>query len=157
MIPPKKTSMEGEDVLNVPPHAWGPKYWFFLHSLAAAYPEKPTAVYRHKVYECIQNMPLFLPHAESAALFARLLEVYPLSAYLSSREHLMLWMHFIHNRVNAHLGKPEITFADALVRYQEETLRPAAPTAHEDRVWKQHMLYLVATLGLTACIIAYRR
>ena len=43
------------------PTVWGPHYWFFLHTIAMAYPIRPNDVTKKKHYELIQNMPLFIP------------------------------------------------------------------------------------------------
>jgi len=41
------------------------------------------------------------------------------SPYLDSRESLSKWVHFIHNKINSYLGKPELTYYDALNKYYE--------------------------------------
>jgi len=39
--------------------------------------------------------------------------------YLDSRESFIKWVHFIHNKINIYLGKPEITYYDAMNKYYE--------------------------------------
>ena len=33
------------------PTIWGPKYWFFLHTVAMTYPHRPNDVSKRKYYE----------------------------------------------------------------------------------------------------------
>jgi hypothetical protein len=99
------------------PDVWGPHYWFFLHSIAYSYPESPNAVTKRKYYDLIQNFPLFIPVSEMGDKFSRLLDKYPVSPYLSSRESIIRWVHFIHNKVNGSIGHPEITYMESVDEY----------------------------------------
>ncbi len=101
------------------PSVWGPHYWFFLHTVAESYPETPNAVAKRKYYDLIQNMPLFIPIPEIGNKFSELLDKYPVSPYLDSRESFVKWMHFIHNKVNHHLGKLELSLPQALEKYRD--------------------------------------
>lgn len=94
------------------PHVWGPHYWFFLHTVAHTYPLVPNAVTKRKYYDLIQNMPLFLPDPEMGNRFSTLLDLYPVSPYLDSRDSFIRWVHFIHNKVNVALGEEELPLQD---------------------------------------------
>ena len=82
------------------PKVFGPHYWFFLHTIALNYPIYPNAVTKKKYYDFIQNLPLFIPIEKHATDFSKLLDEYPLTPYLDSRESFVRWMHFIHNKIN---------------------------------------------------------
>ena len=99
------------------PKIWGPHYWFFLHTLASTYPHTPNEVVRKEYYDFIQNLPLFLPIAEIGNEFSRLIDLYPVTPYLDSRQSFMKWMHFIHNRVNEKIKKPTVNYNDFLEQY----------------------------------------
>ena len=101
------------------PNVWGPHFWFFLQTIAMNYPLHPNAITKRKYYELIQNLPLFIPLPEIGNKFARLLDQYPITPYLSSRLSFMKWVHFIHNKINYGLGKPEIEFYEGLESYYE--------------------------------------
>ena len=96
---------------------WGPHFWFFLHTTALAYPEHPNAIVKKKYFNLIQNLPTFLPNKRMGKQFAKKLNEFPVSPYLSSRPSLMKWVHFMHNKINRNLGKPEITFFKSLEVY----------------------------------------
>jgi hypothetical protein len=100
------------------PEVWGPHYWFFLNTLAHSYPENPNSVTKRKYYDFITNLPLFIPDSTIGDQFARLLDKYPVSPYLDSRDSFLHWVHFIHNKVNVLLGKEEISYLASLEKYR---------------------------------------
>jgi len=99
------------------PSVWGPHYWFFLMTIALSYPDTPTAVTKRKYYDFIQNIPIFIPNFEIGNKFSHLLDKYPVSPYLDNRESFVKWIHFIHNKINEILGKPEISYDEAIASY----------------------------------------
>ena len=104
-------------VLN--PKVWGPHYWFVLHTIANTYPLSPNDVTKKKYYDFIQNLPLFIPVPDIGNTFSRYLDRYPVTPYLDSRESMIKWVHFIHNKINIYLGKPEVTYYDAMDKYYD--------------------------------------
>jgi hypothetical protein len=104
--------------MNFEPDVWGPHYWFFLHTIAHSYPESPNAVTKRKYYDLIQNMPLFIPVSEIGNKFSNLLDKYPVTPYLDSRESFIRWVHFIHNKVNVSIGKEEVSFLKSIDIYK---------------------------------------
>jgi|UniRef100_A0A6C0JD08 hypothetical protein len=102
------------------PATWGPHYWFTLMTIALTYPEHPNNTTKKKYYDFIQNLPLFLPDADISNTFASLLNKYPVSPYLDSRESFVRWIHFIHNQVNSILNKPQLSMQRALQDYYLE-------------------------------------
>jgi hypothetical protein len=99
---------------------WGPHYWFFLHTVTLSYPLHPNETTKRKYYDLIQNMPLFIPDPEIANYFCELLDRHPVQPYLDKRDSFVRWMIFMHNHVNAKLGKDELSFQDAMDLYYEK-------------------------------------
>jgi len=97
---------------NFPPDVWGPHFWFFFHTISLFYPQFPNDIIKKRYYELIQNFHLFIPHDESSSFFQKLLDKYPLKPFLDSRDSFVQWTHFIHNKVNLHLNKPQFSFHD---------------------------------------------
>jgi hypothetical protein len=102
------------------PSVWGPHYWFFLHTIAMTYPHHPNAVTKKKFYEFIQNLPIFIPVEEISKEFSRLIDKYPITPYLDNRDSLVRWTHFIHNKINQKLEKPQLTLEEFFVKYYNE-------------------------------------
>ncbi len=60
---------------------------------------------------------MFLPGSDTGKNFNNILDRYPVTPYLDSRESFIKWVHFIHNKINVFLGKDEISMLDALNAY----------------------------------------
>jgi hypothetical protein len=84
------------------------------------YPIRPNAVTKKKYYEFIQNLPLFIPVESLSGEFSKLIDKYPVTPYLDNRESLIRWTHFIHNKINQKLEKPQISLSEFYVKYYEE-------------------------------------
>jgi hypothetical protein len=130
------------------PSVWGPHYWFFLHTLAMTYPHHPNAVTKKKYYEFIQNLPLFLPVEEISSEFSKLLDKYPIAPYLDNRESLVRWFHFIHNKINQKLEKPEITLNEFYVKYYDEYKSKNIKMVEYYRI-REKIIYV----GIIFCVI----
>jgi hypothetical protein len=133
------------------PKVWGPHYWFFLHTLAMTYPHHPNSVTKKKYYEFIQNLPLFLPVEEVSGEFSKLIDKYPITPYLDNRDSFVRWMHFIHNKVNEKLEKPQISLNDFFVKYYNEY------KTHDEKVseyykLKERIIYFSIVLGISGTI-----
>ncbi len=136
------------------PEIWGPHYWFVLHSIAATYPDNPNKITKRKYYDFIMNLPLFLPHDEIGNKFGNLIDKYPVSPYLDCRESFQLWMHFIHNKINAVLGKEEILLTTALEKYQA-AYKPRPIYLHEQYHIKLHYIHVAIILLCVFFIYSY--
>jgi hypothetical protein len=99
------------------PDVWGPHYWFVLFTVALTYPISPDDTTKKKYYNFIQNLPVFIPDEVSSKTFSEMLNKYPVSPYLDSRESMISWVHFIHNRLNVMLGKKQLTLEQAMYEY----------------------------------------
>jgi len=104
---------------NLNPEIWGPCYWHFLYTIALSYPLNPNDVTKKKYYDFIQNFPLFIPISDIGNNFSKYLDRYPVSPYLDSRESFIKWVHFIHNKINVFLGKPELSYYEAMNNYYD--------------------------------------
>ena len=120
--------------LQLDPNIWGPHYWFFLHTLA------------------IQNLPLFIPIESIGSDFIKLLDEYPVTAYLDNRESLIKWMHFIHNKINEKLEKPKISINEFYLRYYEE-YKPKDIKMKEHYRWREKIIYTLVVLSTTSLIV----
>ena len=103
---------------NIKAEYWGPHFWYTLHSICENYPFTPNSITKKKYYDFISNIPIFLPDHSFGDKFAELLDQYPLKPYLDSREQLTKWMHFIHNIINKHIGKPIFSFNNYILKYR---------------------------------------
>lgn len=106
--------------MGLEPKVWGPHYWFFLHTIAMCYPHRPNSITKKKYYDFVQNIPMFIPIDTMATYFSQLLDQYPVSPYLDSRDAFIRWMHFIHNKINQRLEKPNVSLSKFYENYYEQ-------------------------------------
>lgn len=122
------------------PKIWGPQYWFFLHTFALSYPRTPNEVTKKKYYDFIQNLPLFIPIEDIGNTFSKLIDKYPVTPYLDSRDSFTRWMHFIHNKINVGLQLPELTMDEAMSSYYEH-YKPKVVKDKETRQFREKMVF----------------
>ena len=133
------------------PKIWGPHYWFFLHTLAMTYPNHPNAVTKKKYYEFIQNLPLFLPVEQISGEFSKLIDKYPITPYLDNRDSFVRWMHFIHNKINEKLEKPQISLNEFFIKYYDEYKSQDEKLSQYYNI-REKVIYLVIILGISGAI-----
>lgn len=100
------------------PEIWFPHYWFVLQTISMTYPEKPNEECKKKYYDLIQNIPLFLPLEKMGNQFVSILNEYPVSPYLDSRDSFVKWVHFIYNKVNKKNGKDIVSLDTFIKNYR---------------------------------------
>ena len=139
--------------MELDPNVWGPHYWFFLHTISICYPQYPNAVTKKKYYELIQNFHLFIPIEKIANEFSKLIDAYPIAPYLDSKDSFIKWTHFIHNKINEKLEKPEISLHDFLFKYYE-SYKPVNEKLAQYKKIKEKAIY-IGTILLIGGLIYY--
>jgi hypothetical protein len=134
--------------MTLNPEVWGPHYWFVLHTIALTYPLHPNDVVKKKYYDFMQNLPLFLPIKEIGNGFSKMLDKYPVTPYLDSRESFIKWMHFIHNKINVAIEKPEVSMDEAMIQYYE-LYKPKAVKEAEQRKRREKYAFAIIVTTIT--------
>ena len=133
------------------PKIWGPHYWFFIHTVAMTYPIRPNAVTKKKYYEFIQNLPLFIPVESMSGEFSKLIDKYPITPYLDNRDSFVRWMHFIHNKINEKLEKPQVSLNEFFVKYYDEYKTQDEKLGQYYKI-REKVIYLGIILGISGAI-----
>jgi hypothetical protein len=139
------------NIMELDPKIWGPHYWFVLHTIALNYPLRPNAVIKKKYYDFIQNVPSLLPHKLSRDNMTTLLSAYPISSYLDSRKSFIQWTHFIHNKLNEMIERPQIPLSEFYTRYYAE-YKPKPLKQYEFIYWRKKLVYSCILIILIAVI-----
>ena len=134
---------------------WGPKYWFFLYTVALCYPLNPNDTTKKKYYDFIQNFPLFIPIPDMGNIFSKFLDSYPVSPYLDSRESFIKWVHFIHNKINVFLGKPEISYYQAMNLYYDNYKLKTIKKKEENKNKHKYVFFSVLLCLIILIIYLY--
>ena len=90
-----------------------------MQTISINYPTTPNDVTKKKYYDFIQNLPLFFPEKPMGNMFIKMLDEYPVTPYLSSRESFMKWVHFINNKFNKMMEWNQLSFRESLDNYYE--------------------------------------
>ena len=125
---------------------WGPPTWFFLHSMAMAYPKKidkndPEHIeIRNSMYAFLSNLGSVLPCGICGASYENYIKTPELSIsrYLNSRADLVHFIYLIHERVNEKLGVPKCdrpSFSEVVKYYNKFRAHgPCNATTEEERL-----------------------
>jgi hypothetical protein len=97
------------------------------------------------------NLPIFIPDPEMGNQFSRMLEKYPISPYLGSKDSLIRWVVFIHNKYNEMLGKHEISLDAAMAAYYDHFIPKPVYLHHQLRM-RRYWIH-VAFIMLCFCLI----
>ena len=136
---------------------WGPHYWFVFHTIALNYPLYPNETSKKKYYDFIQNIPLFIPNNNMGYLFSELLDKYPVTPYLDSRESMIKWFHFIHNKVNISLNIPEKSMQESLHDYYKN-YEPIETKIKNDIVKREHYIFFsLLTILIMLSVSMYKK
>ena len=139
------------------PKIWGPHFWFVLHTITLNYPLFPNDTVKKKYYDFIHNLPLFIPITDMGNYFSTLLDSYPVTPYLDSRESFIKWLHFIHNKVNLSLGIPEKSLEETLHDYYEQYKTPEI-VLKDNIIKKEKCIYFGVVVSLLLLsIIVYKK
>ncbi len=120
---------------------WGPHYWFFMMSVAMTYSDYPNDIVKRKYYDFYMNLPLFIPDKEMAKNLLAMLDSYPITPYLSSKDSLLRWVVFIHNKINTMIGKPNLSVDEAIRNYMNEYL-PKPLYLHQEMKIKRYYIHV---------------
>ena len=114
---------------------WGPYFWFTLHTITLAYPEIPNYQDRRHYHDFFHSLQFILPCQLCQLHYQQHLKEYPVSAHLDSKESLVKWCFFLHNKVNISLGKPEFTYQ----QFRDKYMRIYSPTIIQKVINKEHI------------------
>ncbi|KAK3791036.1 hypothetical protein RRG08_001800 [Elysia crispata] len=95
----------------------GNNTWSFLHTMAAYYPEKPSAEQQNKMEKFIHLLSDFYPCHKCASHFREDLKTN--KPVTNSNTALSKWFCEFHNRVNVRLGKAEFDCSKVLERWRD--------------------------------------
>lgn len=123
-----------ETVTTPTKDCWGPVLWRAIHELAAGYPDAPSPARQSATRLLFSALAGALPCDDCGAHFADLVPMID----VRSRDALLRSTVDVHNAVNRRLGKPELTYAQAVAEMNRTNTRcqlgggvttPAAPTS----------------------------
>lgn len=128
--------------------------WITLHAIGDSYPEEPNETDKKLIHQLLESLSWILPCETCNEHFREQLKTHPIQD--QSRLALMTWLVDFQNRVNVRLGKPELTFEEAIEKQQEFRYTDWAAlitrSKSRDCVIKAQYLPLILGLGVMALI-----
>lgn len=139
------------------PDVWMPHLFFVLQTAAHCYPGKPNAIMKRKYYDFVQNLPIIMPCPRWQSRFAEMLDVYPVSPFLGSRDDFHTWLYFIRNAVFKKMGKGEISSTDFNDHYYGEYLPKQIIADNHWKITKQTVFFGFIFVGVLLCVYLCRK
>ena len=143
--------------MKLNPEIWFEHLEFVLQTIAMFYPTNPNSVSKKKYYDFIQNLPVFIPIDPIGKNFIEMLDLYPVTPYLSSRLSFMKWIHFIFNKINEQLEKPQEDFYDSLEKYYEEYKPKEIQNKEIAKTRKKYIDFALSILIIGGIIYLYKK
>ncbi len=143
--------------MGLNPNVWLPKLKFTLQTMAVTYPDHPNDVSRKKYYDFIQNLPVFIPMSPFGKDFIDMLDKYPVTPYLDSRLSFMKWIHFIFNKINEKLEKPQEDFYESLEKYYDEYKPKEIQDKEFAKTRKKYIDFGLCVLIIVGIIYLYKK
>jgi hypothetical protein len=91
-----------------------------LHNMSLNYQMNPTRVARQKMRAFVEVLPYLLPCRNCSEHAKEFMASADLDKALTNRKTLFTFMWNFHNHVNKRLGKPQMSFKDALDLYKSK-------------------------------------
>lgn len=143
---------------NIAPHVWGPHGWKFMHAVALAYPEAPSAEEKKAALQFFTSLEYLLPCESCKQNFRKELQSFPLQPALESKQKLNEWLTALHNSVNQRLNKTimspeqvlEYVFSDSHNKSSSSSVAAPAPTVNTNNNNNNNN----NTWGITATVVA---
>jgi hypothetical protein len=128
-----------------------------LHTISLTYPKRPNDITKKKYYDFVQNIPLFIPVESMATNFSKLLDEYPITPYLDSRDAFVRWMHFIHNKINEQTEKEKISLGEFYAKYYEQYKPKEVEWVEYYKVRSKIIYFIVISLCLVLIFNFYNK
>ena len=101
------------------PSIWGPKLWFFIHSLALNFPDNPTYQDIRHFEEFFNSLKFIIPCEKCRMHYKIRLEKAPIVNFLKNSDTLFKYTVDLHNDVNKSLGKRIYSYEEVVKIYQD--------------------------------------
>ena len=97
--------MNKETKIKTKTKEWTESHWTFIETVCKTYPIQPNKIIRKKYYEFFKNIPDMMPTCQTHEMYIKYSEMYPISSYLDTRDHLLKWYSLIYEKIDENIGK----------------------------------------------------
>lgn len=138
------------------PKVWGPHLWSSLHYIALGYPDSPSPVDKYNYQNFYESLHTILPCEECATHYKALVQEMKITPHLNDKYDLFKWTVNVHNAVNQRLGKPQMSYNDALRLYKPSS--NAGVVQKTSNIRALHVLLLLSVcIAVGICVFMVKR
>lgn len=101
------------------PTVWGPKLWFFIHTLALNYSDNPSYEEKRNHEEFFNSLVHLIPCDKCRNHYKQHISKNPVINHLNNSSELFQYTIDIHNEVNKTLGKRVYTYDEVVEIYKK--------------------------------------
>ena len=106
------------------PIVWGPKLWFFMHTIALNFPNNPSFEEIKNYESFFENLKYIIPCDKCRLHYSQRLSANPVSKYLTDSNALFIYTIDLHNEVNKSLGKRIYSYEEVAKLYRNNYNSP---------------------------------
>ena len=101
------------------PEIWGPKTWFFLHSITFNYPINPMPKDKENMLSFVLGISKILPCLQCRKHFEEYINQTNFVQAMESKESFVKWMIDAHNNVNRITNKKILSYKEVINIYEK--------------------------------------
>lgn len=96
--------------MGMSPDVWGPIFWHTMHIVSLGYSPEPSKREQEDAIRFYKSLETMLPCGICRRHYSQFLVEMPVEQAVGNRDDLIYWVFQLHNKVNANLGKRQISF-----------------------------------------------
>ncbi len=96
--------------IGMGPEIWGPFFWTTMHIVSLGYSATPNEEERAGAAAFYNSLATMIPCPVCREHYREFLKEEPVESATMNRDTLIDWVFRLHNKVNARLGKPVLSF-----------------------------------------------
>lgn len=138
--------------MGMSPDVWGPLFWHTMHIVSLGYNPEPSKREQDDAIRFYTSLETMLPCGICRTHYAQFLQEMPVEHAVKSRDDLIYWVFQLHNKVNANLGKRQITFEQYI-----QNMRALAAGGSNSWITPSNMALLVILAAIVGGTAYYYR
>ena len=140
------------------PTLWGPKLWFFMHTIALNFPDNPSFEEIRNYESFFENLKYIIPCDKCKLHYTQRLNENPISKYLTDANTLFIYTIDLHNEVNKSLGKRIYSYDEVSKIYKNHYNNPYSMTNFKTKFFTiKSIIIILLIIGIVGLIIYYKK
>jgi len=137
------------------PTVWGPKLWFFIHTIALNFPENPTFEQKKTYESFFDNLKYIIPCDKCRLHYTQRQQVNPVSKYLTDPNALFMYTIDLHNEVNKSLGKRIYSYEEVSNLYKNHYNNPYKFSNIKKKIFNKKNIIIVTVIIMVFLVIRH--